>query len=109
MSDILNQEISENDIMEIRREKFRNLKNQGKNPFEITSFDFDVYAKNVVERFEEFENKTVKISGRIMSKRDMGKASFMDVSDCSGKIQVYLKINDIGEEKFKEINSCWDI
>ncbi len=109
MSDILNEEISENDIMEIRREKFRNLKNQGKNPFEITSFDFDVYAKNVVERFEEFENKTVKISGRIMSKRDMGKASFMDVSDCSGKIQVYLKINDIGEEKFKEINSCWDI
>lgn len=109
MDDVLNEDHLESEIMSIRREKFSNLKDKGKNPFEMTSFDFDFYAKDIIEQFESLEGKTVKISGRITSKRDMGKASFMDVSDSSGKIQVYLKINDIGEEEFKEINSLWDI
>ena len=109
MDDILNEDHLESEIMSIRREKFSNLKDKGKNPFEMTGFDFDFYAKDIIEQFESLEGKTVKISGRITSKRDMGKASFMDVSDSSGKIQVYLKINDIGEEEFKEINSLWDI
>lgn len=104
-----NTEVSENDIMKLRREKFETLKKNGKNPFNITTFDYNSTAKDIVNNFESLEGKDVKIAGRIVSRRDMGKASFMDVLDGSGRIQVYLKINDIGEETYKEISSLWDI
>lgn len=103
------EEISDNDIMKLRREKFASLKENGKNPFDITTFDYDSTAKDIISNFESLEGKDVKIAGRIVSRRDMGKASFMDILDGSGRIQVYLKINDIGEETYKEISSLWDI
>ena len=104
-----NQTESESEIFNIRKSKFETLKEHGKNPFNVTSFNRDTFSKDILENFEQFEGKTVCIAGRIMSHRDMGKASFMDVSDSSGKIQVYFNINGLGEEKYKEIISFWDI
>ena len=101
--------ININEILEVRREKFKKLGDNNQNPFEITKFDLDTENKNILDNFEEFENKTVKIAGRIMSRRDMGKATFIDVLDNTAKIQVYIKINDIGEEKYSEFNNFWDI
>lgn len=101
-------DIDINELMKIRREKFLSLKDSGKNPFDITSFPVSDYASKIKENFENLEGKDVTIAGRIVSWRDMGKAAFMDVLDSSGKIQVYIKIDDVGEEKYAEMSS-WDI
>lgn len=100
---------SENEIMQIRREKLDSLKQKGINPFDVTSFSITTCAKEILENFESFENKDVKVAGRIVSRRDMGKATFMDLLDDSGKIQIYVKINDIGEDKYNDLVSLWDI
>ncbi len=104
-----NVEKSENEIFKIRKDKFRALKEKGENPFDITTFDVNVLAKDIIDNFESFDGKDVSIAGRIISHRDMGKASFMDISDPSGKIQIYFNINGLGEEKYKNIISFWDI
>ena len=103
-----NTEVSETEMMKIRREKFAELKKQNKNPFEITSFEQKNHAQNIKDNFEKFENKDVSIAGRIISWRNMGKASFMDVLDKSGKIQVYIKLDEVGAEKYEEMD-LWDI
>ena len=100
--------VSESEMMKIRREKFFSLKNSGKNPFDITKFNQSHFAQKIKDDFENLEGKTVSIAGRITSWRKMGKASFMDILDSTGKIQVYLKIDDIGEEKYEDM-SYWDI
>lgn len=102
-------EINNNEIFKIRRDKFNNLKEAGKNPFDITKFNVDTTTKTIFENFETLDGKDVSIAGRIMSHRDMGKASFMDIADSEGKIQIYFNINGLGEEKYKEIISSWDI
>lgn len=101
-----NQENSE--LLQIRRNKLSSLKQEGKDPFEITVCDRDHLAKEIVSNFENLENQDVCVAGRIMSWRDMGKATFMDVHDSSGRIQVYIKINDVGEEVYQGF-SKWDI
>ena len=100
------EELSE--VLRIRREKFAALKEAGKNPFEQTRYDRTVYAQQIAERFEELENKEVSIAGRMMSKRAMGKASFFDVADASGRIQVYIKRDIVGEETYDQFKK-WDI
>ncbi len=100
------QDLSE--ILRIRRAKLTDLKNEHKNPFEITSFERTAYAKQVVDRFEELDGKEVTLAGRIMSWRDMGKANFIDIRDASGRIQVYVKVDDIGEESYADFKK-WDI
>ena len=100
--------VSESEMMKIRREKFFSLKNSGKNPFDITKFNQSHFAQKIKDDFENLEGKTVSIAGRITSWRKMGKASFMDILDSTRKIQVYLKIDDIGEEKYEDM-SYWDI
>ena len=97
-----------NILKKVRIEKFEELKKNNKNPYEITKFD--VSAKNAVirEKFEEMENQTVVIAGRIMSWRDMGKANFIDVRDDTDRMQVYIRMNDIGEDVFAEFKK-WDI
>lgn len=105
-------EMTENDIGEllrIRRDKLTQLQQEGKDPFEVTKFDVTAYAADIVENFDEMEGKEVCVAGRIMSWRDMGKASFMDLRDNSGRIQLYLKINDIGEEVYNDDLKKWDI
>jgi lysyl-tRNA synthetase class 2 len=100
------EELSE--ILRIRREKLKQLQASGNDPFNIVKFDRDSSTAQIISDFETFEGKKVSIAGRIMSWRDMGKASFIDVHDLSGRIQVYIKIDRIGEEAYAEFGR-WDI
>ena len=88
--------------MIIRREKLEKLKQNNKNPFEITKFDITHTSKEIIDNYEELEGKDVTIAGRIMAKRIMGKASFCHIQDGDGKIQSYVSINDLGEESYKQ-------
>ena len=98
----LEQELDLNQLMIIRREKLEKLKQNNKNPFEITKFDITHTSKEIINDYEELEGKDVTIAGRIMAKRIMGKASFCHIQDCEGKIQSYVSINDLGEESYKQ-------
>lgn len=102
----LEQDLSE--LARIRREKLNELKQAGKNPYEITTFTRTAYANQIHENFEELEGKEVSLAGRIMTWRDMGKASFVDLSDAKGRVQLYLKIDIVGEETYKEFGK-WDL
>ncbi len=107
----VNQEQSEqslSELLQIRRDKLQKLKDTGKDPFVITLCDKNIDATQVVEQFEQLENTDVCIAGRIMSWRDMGKAGFIDLRDRSGRIQVYLKKDDLGEEVYNDFK-LWDI
>ncbi len=97
-----------NEIVKIRREKLANLKASGNDPFAITKFDFDNDSENIKQNFEELEGKTVKIAGRILARRIMGKASFVGLSDATGKIQLYVRRDDVGEEDYAGFKK-WDI
>ncbi|MCL2227168.1 MAG: lysine--tRNA ligase [Oscillospiraceae bacterium] len=94
-------ELSE--ILQIRREKLKRLQDEGKDPFHITSFSRTAYSAEVTGDFEAFENKDVVMCGRVMAKREMGKATFVDIMDDRGRIQLYIKQNDVGEEAFGEV------
>ena len=96
------------ELLRIRREKLAALKEEGKDPYEITTYTVTAYAKQIVDEYAELEGKEVRIAGRVMSKRDMGKASFIDIHDNSGRMQVYVRMNDVGEEPYKQFKK-WDI
>lgn len=100
------EELSE--VLRIRREKFAALKEAGRNPFEQTRYDRTAYAQQIADHFDEMENQPVSIAGRIMSKRAMGKASFFDVADASGRIQIYIKRDIVGEDTYDQFKK-WDI
>lgn len=113
--EIIQEELTEEELLEklseqhrIRIEKLSALKAEGKNPYEVTKFDVTHKAKEIRENFEALENADVKIAGRITSWRDMGKANFIDIRDGSDRMQVYVKIDEIGEELFKEFKT-WDL
>lgn len=97
-----------NILKKVRLEKLDELKEKNQNPYEITKYE--VTSKNIDIRndFENMENQTVSIAGRIMSWRDMGKANFIDVRDDTDRMQIYVRMNDIGEENFAEFKK-WDI
>ena len=95
------QEVDLNQLLQIRREKLSKLKEEGKNPFEITKFNRTHTSKEVVDNYDELEGKDVTIAGRLMAKRIMGKASFCHIQDSEGKIQSYVSINDLGEDNYK--------
>ncbi|MBQ2135748.1 MAG: lysine--tRNA ligase, partial [Clostridia bacterium] len=97
-----------NEILRVRREKLAALKESGNDPFVITKFDFDNDSKNIKENFEELEGKDVKIAGRIVARRIMGKASFVGLSDSTGKIQLYVRRDDVGEDVYAGFKK-WDI
>ena len=94
-------EIDVNQLMQIRRDKLSKLKEEGKNPFEITKFNRTHTSRQIVENYDELEGKDVTIAGRLMAKRIMGKASFCHIQDGEGKIQSYVSINELGEESYK--------
>ncbi|MBS4785269.1 MAG: lysine--tRNA ligase [Clostridiales bacterium] len=97
------------ELLQIRRDKLSELVAAGKDPYQITKFPRTDSAQEIVDGFENgYEGKQVAIAGRIMGWRDMGKANFIDLRDGSGRIQVYVKINEIGEEAFAEF-SKWDL
>ena len=94
--------------VKVRRDKLAALCEAGKNPYEITKYDWDTETEEIRERFEELEGKTVRIAGRMMSRRVMGKASFMDLLDSTGRLQVYVRRDDVGEEDYADFKK-WDI
>ena len=94
-------ELSISEQQRIRREKFEELKAMGRNPFDIVRFDQTHHSSEIKDNFEEFDGKDVTIAGRLMTFRDMGKASFIDIQDRNGRIQVYVKSDDIGVEEYK--------
>jgi len=100
------EELSE--VLRVRREKFAALKEAGRNPFEQTRYDRTAYTQQIAEHFDELDEQMVSIAGRIMSKRSMGKASFFDVADASGRIQIYIKRDIVGEETYDQFKK-WDI
>ncbi len=100
--------LSENEQKQIRINKLKDLQAAGCDPFEITKATQTHFAQQIADNFEELEEKDVSICGRIMTWRDMGKANFIDVRDRTGRIQVYVRMNDIGEEEFKEFKK-WDL
>ena len=91
-----------NQLLKVRREKLANLQEAGKNPFEIMKFDVTHHSADIREKFEELEGSTVKIAGRIMSKRVMGKASFCNIQDLKGNMQSYVARDSIGEEVYAD-------
>lgn len=95
-----NQEQDVNQLLKIRREKLQELKAAGQDPYVITTFDQTEHAAGIREQFESFEGKTVRIAGRLMSKRVMGKASFCNIKDLSGGIQCYVTRDDLGDEAY---------
>ena len=97
------QEIELSEILKVRRDKLSELQQFGKNPFQVNEYDKTHSTKEIVDNFENIEGKHVSVAGRVMSKRDMGKASFCDLQDRTGKIQLYIKVNDVGEEAYEQL------
>ena len=95
------QELDLNQLMMVRREKLEKLKQENKNPYEITKFNRTNTAGEIKANYEKFEEKDVTVAGRIIAKRIMGKASFCTIQDCDERIQSYVSINDLGEESYK--------
>ena len=86
----------------IRREKLAVLQNQGKDPFQITRFDWDTTSGQIKENFDAMEGRSVKVAGRLMSKRGMGKVSFCDLQDRDGRIQLYARQDEMDEAVYQE-------
>lgn len=95
------QEVDENQLRKVRREKLAELVESGNNPFEITKFDRTHHSQDIRDRFEELEGKSVTLAGRMMSKRVMGKASFCNIQDLKGNIQSYVARDSVGEDAYK--------
>ena len=103
--DIHNMEKNANKLMKERLEKLESLRKQGKDPFEVYKVERTHTSKDVRDNYETLEGKSVTVAGRLMSKRVHGKAGFSDLYDRYGKIQLYIKIDDVGEDKLKEYKS----
>ncbi len=92
-------------LVEVRKDKLKELRANGKDPFEVTKFDRTHTSKEIKENYDELVEKDVVIAGRIMGKRIMGKASFCHIQDMFGRLQLYVSTNDLGEESYKEFKS----
>ena len=105
MENIEEQELDMNKLMKVRKEKLEELQAKGEDPFEITKYNRTHNSEQIKNNFEELDQKYVSIAGRIVGKRIMGKASFCHIQDMQGKIQSYVSLNDLGEEKYKEFKT----
>ena len=90
-----------NELLRIRREKLKELQDAGADPFQQVRFERTNYTTDIRDKFDEMEGKTVRLAGRMMSKRIMGKASFADLSDRYGRLQLYIKRDALGDEAYK--------
>ena len=102
MAEQKKQEQDLNQILKVRREKLAELQANGKDPFQIVKYDVSHHSQDIKDHFEELENQTVTVAGRMMSKRVMGKASFCHVQDLKGTIQSYVARDSLGEEAYKD-------
>jgi len=96
------QQVDINELLKVRHNKLAELKEQGKDPFQIMKFDVTHHTTDVKANFETLEGKSVTVAGRVMSKRVMGKASFCNIADKLGNIQSYVARDSIGEESYKD-------
>ncbi len=111
MSEKNNTAVSQENISEqqqIRMDKLAALQQAGNDPFMVNTSDRDTYAADIAEKFDELEGNTVCVAGRIKSKRGKGKVMFMDLWDVTGKIQIFAKFDDLGEEVYAGLKK-WDI
>ena len=92
-----------NEMLKIRREKLKELQEMDRNPFLIEKYEYTHHSTTIKENFDELEEKTVSVAGRIMSRRGHGKVSFMDLQDSKGRIQLFVKMDLIGEEEYKSL------
>lgn len=88
------------ELLKIRREKLDKLKEMGQDPFKIERYERTDFTKDITDHFEDFDGKKVRVAGRIMAKRTMGKTSFIDVQDSEGRIQSYVRKDVIGEDAY---------
>ena len=95
---VANEELSLSELLQIRRDKLSELQAAGKDPFAITKYEVTHHSEEIKADFEHFEDQTVSVAGRLMSKRGMGKVVFADLQDGKGRIQLFVKIDEVGEE-----------
>ena len=91
-----------NQLLQVRRDKLADLQGRGKDPFQITKYDVTNHTTDIINQYEEFEGKTVRLAGRMMFKRVMGKASFCNIQDLPGSIQCYVARDAVGEEPYAD-------
>jgi len=91
-----------NEILKVRREKLKELQENNKDPFNIVEYDVTNSTSQITDNFDEMEGEFVSIAGRLMSKRGMGKASFCDIQDREGRIQLYVRVNEVGKEVYED-------
>lgn len=91
-----------NELLKVKREKLNELQVNGKDPFKVMKYDVTNHSKDIIDNYEKFEEKDVSVAGRIMTKRIMGKASFCNINDQEGNIQIYIKRDDIGEDSYAD-------
>ncbi len=96
------QEQDLNQLLKVRREKLAELQAAGKDPFQITKYDVTHHSTDIKEHYDTLEGQVVRVAGRVMQKRVMGKASFCNVQDLKGNIQSYVARDSIGEESYKD-------
>ncbi|MDE6060951.1 MAG: lysine--tRNA ligase, partial [Clostridia bacterium] len=101
-------ELDENEVRKVRIAKLTELTEKGENPFELTSYDRTATAGEVLNNYSEFEGKSVRIAGRMVSKRVMGKASFGHILDSDGKIQGYFSRDAMGVDEYQGFKK-WDV
>ena len=94
------EEVSLSDLLKIRRDKLRELQSEGRDPFQQTRYEVKSYSQDIKDHFEELEGQITTVAGRLMSKRGMGKAVFCDLQDRQGRIQLYVRIDEMGEGPF---------
>ena len=98
----------ESDLLRQRREKLARLRQQGEDPFRVTRFDRTHLAAEIHEGFDSLEGVTVRVAGRLMARRRHGKATFADLEDVSGHIQLLFRVNELGDERFQELGELDD-
>ena len=88
------------ELLRIRREKLKALQDEGRDPFAITKFDVTHHTQDIKDNFDAMEGQSVSVAGRLMSKRGMGKVSFCDLQDKSGRIQIYARKDEMDEDNY---------
>lgn len=102
------QEQDINQLLRVRRDKLKALQDEGRDPFQIMKYDVTHHSRDIKDHFDELEGTTVRVAGRMMSKRIMGKASFCNIQDLPGNIQSYVARDSVGEDSYADFKK-WDV
>lgn len=104
-----NQETQSNDLLQVRRDKLKELQEMGRNPYETTKYEVTAHSADIKDNFDEMEGKKVSIAGRLMAKRVMGKASFCTIQDEKGRVQSYVRRDELGDDEYAFFKKFCDI